>query len=222
MEKEIRDKKMNQFKREVRSILLTVFSALVVSYLINRTGWVILFTCFCSLVMVKGIKNKRFLIVSTLLIIIGGWLLISCTDILNSEMINLYNARNEEQGLEARSSRWIEHISNLMIHPFGWAEYGEVYYIHNMWLDIARISGLFPFILLSGLSLHFLIMSFRNTLKYRTDSWMLIFGINICFFASCFVEPIFGGTHFMVYCLLWGCQSTLDWKFKQKYVKSAK
>lgn len=193
-------------------LMLTLCSILVVTYLLTRTGWVILMACLFLLVLIKGLKNKKFLVASVLLFVIGVVILIYSTNVLDSELVNLYSARNEAEGLEVRSDRWIDSVGKLFMHPFGWAEDGEVYYIHNMWLDIARMSGPLPFLLLSGLSVHFLINAFRNALRYNTDTWYLMLGLNLCFFASCFVEPVVGGTHFMLYCMLWGCQSSLDRK----------
>ncbi len=188
--------------------LLTVCALLVVVYLLNRTGIVILMLCLAGAILLKVRDNRRFAFVAAGVILAGSLLLLSC-DLSDWEVVKLYQARNEQEGLEARSDRWSEHINYLLTHPFGWAEGGEVYYIHNMWLDIARISGLLPFVMLCCLTIRFFARAMRNAWRSATETNYLVLGLNVCFFASCFVEPIFGGTHFMLYCLLWGCQSSL-------------
>ena len=192
---------------KISYLLLAIFSTLIISYLLNRTGLVILCLCTFFLVAIKSLKDTKFLISIIVLAGIISGVLLASSDIFNSDLFSLYAERNAEEGLVARSDRWLEHISNLIIHPLGWAENGKVYYIHNMWLDIARVSGILPFGILLSLSVSSFWKAFRCVLKYRTESAYLIFGLNTCFFLSCFVEPIYGGTHFMLYCLLWGSQS---------------
>lgn len=195
--------------------LLTCFSVMIVVYLMNRTGLVILLLCLGAIVVMKSFSDKRFAIVALLAIVaVVGLLYMS--DFNDWSVTQMYQARNEQEGLEARSSRWSEHINYLLSHPLGWARYGEVYYVHNMWLDIARISGLLPFVLLVGLTINFFVKAVRDAVKYKMVQDYFILGLNICFFASCFVEPILGGTHFMLYCLLWGCQSSLSRKTLQQ------
>ena len=188
--------------------LLTCLSVLVVIYLMNRTGLVILFLCLSTIVIMRSCYDRRFAIIALLVIFAGVYLLRS-SDFYDWTVTQMYTARNEQEGLETRYSRWIEHMGYLFEYPFGWAKRGEVYYVHNMWLDIARISGIIPFLMLVGLTVNFFVKAIKDALKYKMVQHYFILGLTICFFASCFVEPILGGTHFMLYCLLWGCQSSL-------------
>jgi hypothetical protein len=188
--------------------LLTCLSVLVVIYLMNRTGLVILFLCLSTIVIMRSCYDRRFAIIALLVIFAGVYLLRS-SDFYDWTVTQMYKARNEQEGLETRYSRWIEHVGYLFEYPFSWAKRGEVYYVHNMWLDIARISGIIPFLMLVGLTVNFFVKAIKDALKYKMVQHYFILGLTICFFASCFVEPILGGTHFMLYCLLWGCQSSL-------------
>lgn len=203
-------------KMKVLYFILAFFSALIVIHLLNRTGLVVLFLCLVGLVCIKSIKSGKFLMLAVLFVLLVLSIL-GTTEILNSEVVSLYTERNEMEGLEGRSDRWVNNFSNLLLKPFGWAEDGETYYIHNMWLDIARVSGFLPFCILFVLSVSFFWKAIKSALKYDSESSYLILGLNICFFASCFVEPIYGGTHFMLYCLLWGCQSAWYKKYRQIY-----
>ncbi len=193
--------------------LLTILSLLVVTYLLNRTGLVIFMLCLACILFFKTIHSKTYTIISILLIL-GVILFLQFSDFADSELYQLYDERNKTEGLEARSDRWIQHIENLLIYPFGWAKNGSIYYIHNMWLDIARVSGILPFILLCWLTIKYAIKAVRDVIRYKTECSYLMLSLNICFFLSCFVEPIYGGTHFMLYCLLWGSQSAWNKKYK--------
>lgn len=200
-------------KLKVSYFLLAFFSTLIVVHLLNRTGLVVLISCLIGLVGVRSLKSGKFLVMTVLLVLLVSFIL-GTTEIMKSEVVSLYAERNKVEGIEGRSDRWVDHFGNLLIKPFGWAEDGEIYYIHNMWLDIARVSGLVPFSILLVLSVSFFWKSIKNALKYNYESSYLILGLNICFFASCFVEPIYGGTHFMLYCMLWGCQFAWQKKYR--------
>ena len=50
-----------------------------------------------------------------------------------------------------------------------------------MWLDIARISGLFPFCILFGLTISFFWKAIKYALKSGAESAYLILGLNLCF-----------------------------------------
>lgn len=200
-------------KLKVSYFLLAFFSTLIVVHLLNRTGLVVLVLCLLGVVGIKSLKSGKFLVLTILLVLLVLSIL-GATEILNSEVVTLYAERNKVEGLEGRSDRWVEHFGNLLFKPLGWAENGEIYHIHNMWLDIARVSGFLPFCILLVLAVSFFWKSIKSVLKYDYESSYLILELNICFFASCFVEPIYGGTHFMLYCMLWGCQSAWYKKYR--------
>lgn len=188
--------------------LLTTFS------LLNRTGIVVAILCFVVVIGYRSRKNLSILLSATIGIGVII-LLLFYFDVINTELLDLYNERNEDLStMGTRTERWSIAFTNLIKHPFGWAPNGEIYYVHNMWLDIARISGIFPFIIL----VYMAVDSFRKAyslIKYKeTALSYLLLGLNICFFSSCFLEPIYGGTHFMLYCLLWGVENTLFLKLK--------
>ena len=130
----------------------------------------------------------------------------------NSELLELYTERNEDFATAGnRTNRWSYAIEQLFKYPFGWYD-GTIYHVHNMWLDIARISGIIPFLILAYFAGKNIIGSFVLIKRYNTPLMYLMLGLNVCFFTSCFVEPIVGGIHFMLYCMLWGFQTTLNRK----------
>lgn len=118
--------------------------------------------------------------------------------------------RLEQGGLEASDQYRINSVLNglllLMNHPFGGQE--TVFYFHNMWLDVGRVSGVFPFLFLllySVLATYHVLMIFLNknyniTIRYLFLS--LYLGIQINFFT----EPIMEGaiSFFLAFCFLSG------------------
>lgn len=118
--------------------------------------------------------------------------------------------RLEQGGLEASDQYRINSVLNgllsLINHPFGGQE--TAFYFHNMWLDVGRVSGVFPFLFLllySVLATYHVLMIFLNknyniTIRYLFLS--LYLGIQINFFT----EPIMEGaiSFFLAFCFLSG------------------
>lgn len=187
---------------------LFLLSLIVTFSLLNRTGIVVAILCFIIVIGCRSRKNLKIFISSIFIFSIVIAILFY-TNIISTDLISFYEERNVDAGtMGDRSYRWTDAIQNLFIHPFGWAD-GSTYFVHNMWLDVARISGIIPFALLVYMAYDSFMKAFR-LIKYHDNSLSyMMLGLNVCFFASCFVEPIYGGTHFMLYCMLWGTESAL-------------
>lgn len=191
-------------------LLLSLLALLVTFHLLNRTGLIVLMLCTIGLIGWKS-RKKPIMILTSLVILFVLYFILQSLGVLSDELLLYYTSRNEDLStMGDRSYRWLFALQQLFIHPLGWANSGEVYYVHNMWLDIARISGIIPFILLLVFTISGFINSFRYVRKRDSILSYLLLGLNICFFASCFVEPIYGGTHFLLYCMLWGLLNTLS------------
>ena len=198
-------------KIEIRCLfLLLFFSSLITTiHLVNRTGLVI---CVCSLIITL-IYFYRFdlsKILSGIIICSIIFLILVKLDIISVDVFNAYALRNEVDFATGgnRTVRWLEALHQLFISPFGWAENNGTtdYFVHNMWLDIAKVVGIIPFVTL----LICTISSFRvlfKLIKLKKDVVVaMLLSLNICFFLSCFVEPVYGGLHFFLYVMLWGIQ----------------
>lgn len=203
----VKDKKV-----KLAFFILFLGSLIVTLHLLNRTGLVVMVLCAVSLVLFRSRKDRKLLLISIAAILCLA-LALWYFDVLNKDLIEYYTARNKDLStMGDRTGRWASAVSNLLVHPFGWINYENhirTFYVHNMWLDVARVSGILPFILLVYLGCSSFISSFGYVRKTESQLSYLILALNICFFASCFVEPILGGTHFMLYCLLWGYQETV-------------
>lgn len=190
-------------KHKIAFLLLFIFGLLITFNMLSRTAIVIAFACL--FILLGFYLRKRIGYVFIFMFILAAvFLVLIKTGVINEELIDIYTERNEDLSTAGnRTGRWADAISNLFTSPLGWSE-GTTYYIHNMWLDIARISGILPFAILVYFAIKSLIDTYSLVIKHESTLSYLLLGLNICFFASCFVEPIFGGTHFMLYCMLWG------------------
>lgn len=190
-------------------LLLFVLSLFTTFSLLNRTGLVVALLCFIIVIGYRSRHDIKVLMPSLLGVgVIFGLLLYF--DIINTELIDFYSERNEDLStMGSRTERWSTALGYLFTRPFGWAGHGQIYYVHNMWLDVARISGIIPFSLLAYIAYDSFRKAFRLVRRYESPLAYMILGLNVCFFASCFVEPIYGGTHMMLYCMLWGTSTKL-------------
>lgn len=193
-------------------LLLSLLSLVVTIHLLNRTGLVVLFLCFAGVIFWKS-RKQPYILVTAMIFVAVLYFLIQSSGLLSDELFSYYDSRNEDiSSMGSRSFRWTYALEQLFIQPLGWAQNGEIYYVHNMWLDIARISGIIPFILLLSFTVSGVLKSLRYIKRTENVLSYLLLGLNMCFFASCFVEPVYGGTHFLLYCMLWGVLTTLDKK----------
>jgi O-antigen ligase len=106
-----------------------------------------------------------------------------------------------------RTQRWALSLPNLISKPLGWSidEFG---YSHNLWLDVAQVTGILPFCLLivfsarNFLNLKKLVRNKTIDLPFRTIILTFTVATNIVFF----VEPIMQGAFslFVIYCFMQG------------------
>ena len=185
---------------------LFIMSIITTFSLLNRTGIAVALFCFFGIMSYKSRFNLRYIVYSFIfivLIVLG----LSYLEILNTDLLEIYAERNNDiSTMGSRTDRWSEALKSLLVSPAGWESSGKVYYVHNMWLDIARISGIIPFSLLVYMAFDCFMKAFKIIKINESNLGYMLLGLNICFFLSCFVEPIFGGTHFMLYCLVWGVE----------------
>lgn len=197
-------------------LLCGVCSLLVVLHLVNRTGLVLL-----ALVLILSIlyrtQAKPSTIIVTLLCVGVVYILLHSIGIMNTELFDAYAAREEEADYGAataggRTERWLWALEYLFSHPFGWYfDYSnqKFGYAHNLWLDVARCTGIIPFLLLVSIT----IRQLATTIKlYRIKSnpfGGFIATVMIMFLLQAGVEPTMEGmsTYFYLICMLWGIQT---------------
>ena len=190
-------------------LILFILSTVITIHLVNRTGLVI-----CVLVVLITLfyyyKSNASQFLLALIITLILYFALLKVGVFSEEVFDAYASRNEVDLATGggRTERWEYALQQLFLSPFGWAENsGKTdFFVHNMWLDIAKITGIIPFILLISCS----ISSFKVLLKLlhikRDLVVAVLLALNVCFFCSCFVEPVYGGLHFFLYVMLWGMQ----------------
>lgn len=185
-------------------------SLLTTIHLQNRTGLIVAIACTISVLLYYFKDNIVKVLVYVLGITFLGVFLFKYK-ILSSDIIRVYSERNEYDTDVAggRTRRWYESLDNLFSHPFGdYMNNMEISdYAHNMWLDIAKVTGLFPFVFLCLITL----LSFRFQwllCKYTVKNVFvgLSFGIFVAFILSSFVEPLYGGLHMFIWLFICGTQ----------------
>jgi hypothetical protein len=128
---------------------------------------------------------------------------------ISSDILVAYEERNFDLNTAGqRTTKWIDTFKEIFQHPFGWAniQSSDNYYAHNMWLDIARVTGVFPFLSLLFVSIQALLIQSR-LVRIKKDYFVAVsIGLNTCFLLSCFVEPVYGGLHLFLWTMLWGMQ----------------
>lgn len=190
--------------------LIFFFSTLTTIHLVNRTGLIVGIT---SLIVTLAYyyREKRFKIILAIFLCATLFFILLKTGVINQDIIDAYANRNNDDLLTGggRLDRWEEVPERLIFSPFGWAEKNghTVYYIHNMWLDIAKVTGIIPCLLLI-ISTIKSIKSIIQLTSIRQNIIVATFvALNVCFFLSCFVEPVYGGLHLFLYVMVWGMQN---------------
>lgn len=129
-----------------------------------------------------------------------------------SELIYFYEDRldqteNSIAGAGGRLERWQLALESIVTDPWGWnlSRFG---YAHNLWLDVARVSGiiaLLPLVLFTVSSFKLFLKSLKRVkTKKFLSTFIFVFFISIGLMF--FVEPIMEGMYllFFVFCLFVG------------------
>jgi hypothetical protein len=142
----------------------------------------------------------------------------------NADVMKFYSDRlnEEEVGIGSaggRTERWMSALESIITNPFGW-ELSRFGYAHNLWLDVARVAGVVPFIAL----VLFTFSSIQTWLKslkiLKNDlflrSYILIYFTSIILLFN--VEPIMEGMYllFLLFCMFVGLISGLNSKIIKK------
>ncbi len=175
--------------RRVFFLLFFILALVATLYFLNRAGLVITIICFL-LVSQYYSKSKSVFRVILGVLLLAFLAFYGLNGSFSNDLIEGYQVRNEDfLGPDSRIELWKYGLSNLFIHPFGWSMSINHHYCHNMWLDIARHSGIIPFTLM-------LIVTIRTIKRIRylfkepfSNVSVLLIGAFACFFLAMLVEP---------------------------------
>ena len=134
--------------------------------------------------------------------IVGTVYMILATNFLNvrtrieaSTLVLRYSDTMMGTSDSARLKYFQEGIKNLFAHPMGGNQTNGIRYFHNYWLDVGRIAGVIPVILLVIMDV-MLFVHMWKIIKNRSideDLRYALFGIYVCVFVNFFFEPIMDG-----------------------------
>lgn len=195
------------FIRKVILLIVSVFALVITSYFVNRAGLVITVLCFAVLSLYSS-RTKKAKVASSILVIISIILYIILNTKAGAELLLNYTARNNifltEEG--GRLQLWLNGLKNIIPHPLGWAA-PNVPYCHNMWLDVARISGIVPFVIMILITIRSLKDLFFILKNDDSNITVLLLGLYTCIFAAMFEEPIINSipTLLFVFFMIMGC-----------------
>ena len=185
-------------------------SLLTTVHLVNRTGLVLV--CF-SLIIFLFYSKKSSKATWIILIFVAALFAYLSTKSDFASILDAYTSRGEVEGhglsdAGSRTEKWMDALSRLFSSPFGWYKDINYTFTHNMWLDVARLTGFIPFIAIVCAT----IVGFKDTLHlYRIKNDYLVLtliSIQIVFFLECFVEPVMEGfdLYFYLMCMFFGIQ----------------
>lgn len=203
---------------KMTGIVILMVSILYAFLLGTRTQFIILLIVFIiSIVVHSHEKHGRSALIRSLLIIVfltSMFIIMYQQDFLSmrnaiekSNLMLRFQDINLRVSDDTRKNRYLEGIAGLIDHPFGKSDIHTGYY-HNFWLDIGRIGGIIPFIIMAGFSY----ITFTHMLQIfrdkRTDIGLryMLLGIYIGIQMNFFVEPILEGffDFFLINCFING------------------
>lgn len=194
-------------------LLFSLLSLITVIHLVNRTGLVVIVVCF-AVTILYIFQNRLPSLIFIYAFTVFAFVLLIHFNIIDKSIIEAYQNRDVDSGsvdsAGGRTNLWNLAINNLIKYPFGWLDTG-VAYSHNLWLDIARVSGIMPFTIFLVISIRTYIKLFRLLITKEKTVVSLLIGLHLCFFLTSFVEPIIEAIplYFYLYMMLWGMQNML-------------
>lgn len=188
-------------------LLIASLCLLSVVHLVNRTGLVI---CMASLLagFFASTKVKITRILPALFLLVLLVVVLLSSGIISQDMIDAYSARENDSSSDAssaggRTELWLNAINNLFTRPFGWE---LEHFSHNLWLDIARISGIFALIPFIYATYRF-VLDWIKVFKFnKSVIGYLLLCINLAIMLNAAVEPVIEGSmlFFSMTMLFWG------------------
>ncbi len=207
-----------QRKKFSKIQLLVVFGVFIVSLLCTfrlgsrtQAAIALILLIFSLLYVIPNQSSKKnfrlFMVISFLGLLVYLFVPLNLDADYFSVLGNRLEQSNNTGTAGGRTQRWALSIPNLVSKPLGWS-FDEFGYSHNLWLDVAQVTGLLPFCLLivfstrNFLKLKKLVRNRMVDLPFRTIVLTFTIAANIVFF----VEPIMQGAFsmFVTYCFIQG------------------
>lgn len=126
-------------------------SLLTTMHLLNRSGLYILIICIAFVFIYRNRSGGRSIVPMIGMLLLSVFI-IENLGLISDDLVEQYQLRDEfdesrSATVGGRGEHWSESIGFVFTKPFGWD--AHVYgYSHNLWLDVARVSGIFPLLIL--------------------------------------------------------------------------
>lgn len=193
--------------RKIWPVLFTIvafLSLLTVIHIVNRGGLIIaVFAIFTALL--ARYWDKKIYLLLALIITIASILFFLPS---SGDIFDAYSARRNVEGDGERFYRWVYGLSHLFSDPLGWNDTTLVhqYFMHNLWLDVARVAGIIPFCFLLVASIKTVKKAFMLFKISNNATTIIILCIYTTTFFSCFMEPALEAKQVTVFffIFIWG------------------
>ena len=184
--------------------IVAFLSLLTVIHVVNRGGLVIAVFAVFTALLARYWDKKIYLLLALIITIVSIlYFLPSSGDIFDA-----YSARRNEEGDGERFYRWVYGLSHLFSDPLGWNDTTLVhqYFMHNLWLDVARVTGIIPFSFLLVASIKTVKKAFMLFKISNNATTIIILCIYTTTFLSCFMEPALEAKQVTVFffIFIWG------------------
>ncbi len=186
---------------------------------------------FSSAISIKNNKRKALILIITTFCLVFTVFIADFHAIINIFLENGYFNRFEDESLSSgRFELWFGILGGLLKYPFGGREISiysgnETDYAHNIFLDIAYDSGIFPMLLLIlFMTLHYqYLVAIYNDISLPKIVKLFIGCVAIAYFVRFMAEPILSGSNlsslFPVSCFFLGLITRISGEVKYNKLK---
>lgn len=197
-------------KNPIRKIWPLLFSAfsflslLTVVHVVNRGGVVIAAIAVFAVLIIR-FREKKLLLLLSLATTVAAIVYFMPS---SGDVFDAYSARSSIGDENVRFERWLYGLKNLFSHPLGWegASLNHQYFMHNLWLDVARVAGIVPFVALMIATIRTCKNAYALTSTSHSTTTIILICIFLSTFLSCFMEPALEAKQVAVYffIFIWG------------------
>lgn len=190
--------------------LCFVLSLLTTFYLINRTAIVVGLIALMVITFYKSNNNVFRLVFMLILLAFIGYA-VFYGGLIDQQVVSAYSMRIDQDTVTGgdRFWRWGDAFVRMFRYPMGWInEHAPYNYVHNLWLDVARMGGIIPFVFLLIPTITSLSNTFRLFKRKSSNLSVVIISLYSCMFVAAFMEPVIEGCifFFLLFCWLWGIE----------------
>lgn len=216
---------INEKKTRIFYVCLSLLTMICMFRLGSRTGIMLIISSLISSFIFNfnnyNINNKILLILTLSVCGFAVYFILSNSEYLFTFYLDRINSEeNDIQSGGGRIELWKHYGSQILSNPWGnmtLSPNGNRF-AHNLWIDVARIAGLIPFIFISLFTLSSLKAITRYIKNQRIDKYSrtLVLCYSIGFFIQFSLEPIMEGAFilFTFFCIMMGIINMMNRVYK--------